>query len=101
MSCGDLPGKSNPRQAVALICGGHVYGRCHPEQTASGYAADSDLLLHPIPAQGWRGDLGQLFLRSDSGYRSTKNCITQAGAWVEMPTLFSNEYAADMVRLPA
>ncbi|CAE7640689.1 unnamed protein product [Symbiodinium pilosum] len=45
------------REAVALICGGHVYGRCHPEQTASGYA----------------------------------------GAWVEMPTLFSNEYAADMV----
>ncbi|CAE7031085.1 unnamed protein product [Symbiodinium natans] len=45
------------REAVALICGGHVYGRCHPEPTASGYA----------------------------------------GAWVEMPTLFSNEYAADMV----
>lgn len=45
------------REAVALICGGHVYGRCHPESTGSGYA----------------------------------------GAWVEMPTLFSNEYAADMV----
>ncbi|CAE7946189.1 alxA [Symbiodinium sp. KB8] len=44
------------REAVALICGGHVYGRCHPESTGSGYA----------------------------------------GAWVEMPTLFSNEYAADM-----
>mmetsp|Transcript_55304 Transcript_55304/g.103727 ORF Transcript_55304/g.103727 Transcript_55304/m.103727 type:complete len:591 (-) Transcript_55304:228-2000(-) len=45
------------KEAVALICGGHVYGRCHPESSASGYA----------------------------------------GAWVEMPTLFSNEYAADMV----
>mmetsp|Transcript_14180 Transcript_14180/g.38982 ORF Transcript_14180/g.38982 Transcript_14180/m.38982 type:complete len:606 (+) Transcript_14180:65-1882(+) len=43
------------REAVALISGGHVYGRCHPEH---------------------------------SGY---------AGAWVENPTLFSNEYAADMV----
>ncbi|CAJ1426308.1 unnamed protein product [Effrenium voratum] len=43
------------REAVALICGGHVYGRCHPN--ASGYA----------------------------------------GAWVENPTFFSNEYAADMV----
>jgi len=45
------------REAVALLCGGHVYGRCHPQETASGYA----------------------------------------GAWVENPTMFSNEYAADMV----
>eukprot|EP00927_Polykrikos_kofoidii_P040073 TRINITY_DN34317_c0_g1_i1.p1 TRINITY_DN34317_c0_g1~~TRINITY_DN34317_c0_g1_i1.p1 ORF type:complete len:607 (+),score=83.51 TRINITY_DN34317_c0_g1_i1:72-1892(+) len=43
------------REAVALICGGHVYGRCHTEH---------------------------------SGY---------AGAWVENPTLFSNEYPADMI----
>lgn len=42
------------REIVALICGGHVYGRCHNEH---------------------------------SGY---------AGAWVENPTRFSNEYAADM-----
>jgi len=42
------------RDTVALICGGHVYGRCHPE--SSGYV----------------------------------------GAWVENPTRFSNEYAADM-----
>lgn len=43
------------REIVALLCGGHVYGRCHPQ---------------------W------------SGY---------AGAWVEAPTEFSNEYAADMI----
>jgi len=43
------------REVVALLCGGHVYGRCHKEY---------------------------------SGY---------AGAWVENPTRFSNEYAADMV----
>lgn len=43
------------QEAVALISGGHVYGRCHPEHT---------------------------------GY---------AGAWVEDPTLFTNEYAADLV----
>jgi hypothetical protein len=43
------------KEAVALISGGHVYGRCH---TAS------------------------------SGY---------AGAWVENPTFFSNEYCADMI----
>jgi len=43
------------QEAVALLCGGHVYGRCHT--TSSGYA----------------------------------------GAWVENPTVFSNEYAADMV----
>lgn len=43
------------REAVALLCGGHVYGRCHTEH---------------------------------SGY---------AGAWVENPTMFSNEYAADMI----
>lgn len=42
------------REIVALICGGHVYGRCHQE--SSGYA----------------------------------------GAWVENPNFFSNEYAADM-----
>ena len=42
-------------EIVALLCGGHVYGRCHP--TASGYA----------------------------------------GAWVEHPTAFSNEYATDML----
>merc|ERR1712054_210183 len=48
----------NEREAVALLCGGHVYGRCHP--TSSGYA----------------------------------------GAWVEEPTKFSAEYAADMVGDP-
>jgi len=45
----------NDQEIVALLCGGHVYGRCHP--TASGYA----------------------------------------GPWVEHPTRFSNEYAADMI----
>ena len=45
----------NDREIVALLCGGHVYGRCHPE--ASGYA----------------------------------------GAWVEHPTKWSNEYATDMI----
>jgi len=43
------------REIVALLCGGHVYGRCHP--TSSGYA----------------------------------------GAWVEHPTRWSNEYATDML----
>ena len=43
------------QEIVALLCGGHVYGRCHP--TSSGYA----------------------------------------GAWVEYPTAFSNEYATDML----
>ncbi|CAK9111741.1 Putative heme-binding peroxidase [Durusdinium trenchii] len=43
------------REIVALLCGGHVYGRCHP---------------------------------NFSGY---------AGAWVEEPTKFSNEYAADLL----
>jgi len=43
------------KEAVVLISGGHVYGRCHT---------------------------------GSSGY---------AGAWVENPTIFSNEYAADMV----
>jgi len=43
------------REIVALLCGGHVYGRCHP--TSSGYA----------------------------------------GAWVEHPTQWSNEYATDML----
>jgi len=43
------------REIVALITGGHVYGRCHNE---------------------------------NSGY---------AGAWVENPTFFSNEYAADLI----
>jgi cytochrome c peroxidase len=42
-------------EIVALLTGGHVYGRCHP--TASGYA----------------------------------------GAWVEHPTQFSNDYATDML----
>eukprot|EP00571_Detonula_confervacea_P013729 CAMPEP_0172297928 /NCGR_PEP_ID=MMETSP1058-20130122/785_1 /TAXON_ID=83371 /ORGANISM="Detonula confervacea, Strain CCMP 353" /LENGTH=395 /DNA_ID=CAMNT_0013007149 /DNA_START=67 /DNA_END=1254 /DNA_ORIENTATION=+ len=45
----------NDQEIVALLCGGHVYGRCHPN--ASGYA----------------------------------------GPWVENPTEFSNEYAADMI----
>ena len=45
----------NDQEIVALLCGGHVYGRCHPD--ASGYA----------------------------------------GPWVEEPTKFSNEYAADMI----
>jgi hypothetical protein len=43
------------REAVALLCGGHAYGRCHT---------------------------------SRSGF---------AGAWVEAPTIWSNEYAKDMV----
>jgi len=43
------------REIVALLCGGHVYGRCHNQH---------------------------------SGY---------VGAWVENPTRFSNEYAADLV----
>ena len=43
------------REIVALMCGGHVYGRCHSDY---------------------------------SGYE---------GVWVEEPTQFSNEYAADMV----
>ncbi|GBG29894.1 Cytochrome c peroxidase, mitochondrial [Hondaea fermentalgiana] len=43
------------RETAALLCGGHVYGRCHPEH---------------------------------SGYN---------GAWVEEPTKFSNEYAADLI----
>eukprot|EP00747_Dinoflagellata_sp_TGD_P084827 gnl/TRDRNA2_/TRDRNA2_162664_c0_seq2.p1 gnl/TRDRNA2_/TRDRNA2_162664_c0~~gnl/TRDRNA2_/TRDRNA2_162664_c0_seq2.p1 ORF type:complete len:612 (+),score=119.09 gnl/TRDRNA2_/TRDRNA2_162664_c0_seq2:64-1899(+) len=45
----------NDQETVALICGGHVYGRCHTE--SSGYA----------------------------------------GAWVENPTRFSSEYAADLI----
>jgi hypothetical protein len=45
----------NEKEGVALLCGGHLYGRCHPEH---------------------------------SGY---------AGAWVENPLYFSNEYAADMI----
>jgi len=45
----------NDKEIVALLCGGHVYGRCHTEY---------------------------------SGY---------AGAWVENPTYFSNEYAADLI----
>uniref|UniRef100_A0A7S0L925 Plant heme peroxidase family profile domain-containing protein n=1 Tax=Coccolithus braarudii TaxID=221442 RepID=A0A7S0L925_9EUKA len=45
----------NDQEIVALLCGGHVYGRCHP--SASGYA----------------------------------------GPWVEHPTVFSNEYATDML----
>lgn len=45
----------NDREIVALLCGGHVYGRCHP--TSSGYA----------------------------------------GPWVEHPTVWSNEYATDML----
>ena len=45
----------NDQEIVALLCGGHVYGRAHPK--ASGYA----------------------------------------GPWVENPTVFSNEYAADMI----
>jgi len=48
-------GIKSDRDIVALLCGGHVYGRCHTE--SSGYA----------------------------------------GAWVENPTFFSNEYAADMI----
>jgi hypothetical protein len=43
------------QELVVLMCGGHVYGRCHVEH---------------------------------SGY---------AGAWVEEPTKFSNEYAADLI----
>jgi catalase (peroxidase I) len=43
------------KELVTLMCGGHVYGRCHTEH---------------------------------SGY---------AGAWVEEPTKFSNEYAADLI----
>ena len=45
----------NDREIVALLTGGHMYGRCHT--TSSGYA----------------------------------------GPWVEEPTKFSNEYAADMI----
>lgn len=45
----------NLREACALICGGHLYGRCHTDR---------------------------------SGY---------AGKWVEEPTVWSNEYAADMI----
>lgn len=43
------------QEACALICGGHLYGRCHPDR---------------------------------SGY---------AGKWVAEPTVWSNEYAADMI----
>lgn len=43
------------KEACALVCGGHLYGRCHPD---------------------------------NSGY---------AGKWVAEPTVWSNEYAADMV----
>ena len=43
------------QEAVALVCGGHVFGRCHVD---------------------------------NSGY---------AGAWVENPLEFSNEFAADLV----
>jgi len=43
------------REACALICGGHLYGRCHDDR---------------------------------SGY---------AGKWVAEPTVWSNEYAADMI----
>jgi len=45
----------NDQEIVALLCGGHVYGRCH---------------------------------KGSSGY---------SGAWVEAPTSFSNEYAADLL----
>lgn len=45
----------NLQEATALLCGGHVYGRCHADRT---------------------------------GY---------VGPWVEKPTEFSNEYAADMI----
>ncbi len=30
-----------PIKAVALLCGGHVYGRCHPQETASGYVGNA------------------------------------------------------------
>lgn len=43
------------QEACALICGGHLYGRCHPDR---------------------------------SGYN---------GKWVAEPTVWSNEYAADMI----
>ena len=67
----------NTQEAVALLCGGHVYGRCHTDR--SGYAGawvEENVPDNRAEAVGAQGDHRSVFRRGDTCVEVFRSRIT-------------------------
>lgn len=75
----------NDEETVALIAGGHTFGKCHGAGDAANVGAEPEGASIEQQGLGWQSTLGQ---------GKGKDTITSGleGAWTYQPTKWNNEY---------